>query len=182
MDQTENRKSEIENRKWLNELPLDQAVQQLIQCCGSTNWAKTVAARRPYKDLEEVMQTAEEVWWQLDAADWLEAFKAHPKIGEKKAATAGTERTEAWSTSEQGGMNSASEHTSAQLAKLNREYEEKFGYIFIVCASGKSSDEMLTLLKERLPNEPNQELRIAASEQAKITQLRLTKLFSASLR
>lgn len=168
-----------ENLSWLNDLSATEAKQQLLQCCGSRLWAETVIARRPYKDFATLIQTSEDIWWQLDSNAWLEAFKSHPKIGEKKAAATGTARTESWSENEQSGMTKASEQTTETLAKLNSDYEQKFGYIFIVCASGKSSEEMLELLKSRLANEPAEELPIAAAEQAKITRLRLAKLIAA---
>jgi OHCU decarboxylase len=180
MDEVESRQSEISNLKWLNQLPFDDAIQQLIQCCGSRNWASGVVSKRPFRSLAEIIQTADEVWWQLDETDWLEAFKAHPRIGEKKADTAGTARSESWAKSEQAGMSSAHEQTAEKLARFNREYEAKFGYIFIVCATGKSPDEMLALLVERLQHDASDELPVAAAEQAKITKLRLAKLFSTA--
>lgn len=164
----------------LNQLTDDSAAAQLLQCCGSTRWAHGVATGRPYDDFDELAQTSDDLWWQLDEADWLEAFKAHPRIGEQKAETTGTAQSQSWSANEQQSMSSASDETTEKLARLNREYEAKFGYIFIVCATGKTSAEMLALLEERLANDAIEELSIAASEQAKITRLRLEKLLSAS--
>ena len=114
----------------------------------------------------------------MQTEDWLEAFRAHPKIGEKKAGTPQTQTEANWSAQEQSGMNAASVDTVARLAQANRQYEAKFGFIFIVCASGKSSAEMLSLLNHRLDNDPPAELAVAAQEQRKITRLRLEKLLS----
>jgi len=124
------------------------------------------------------MNEADRVWWSLDSTDWLEAFRAHPKIGEKKAAVTQSEQAEAWSAQEQSAIQNASSGTMAALAEGNREYEQRFGFIFIVSATGKSSEEMLTLLNQRLQNDPETELRFAAEEQLKITRLRLEKLLN----
>jgi len=142
-------------------------------------------AARPYTNLDDLKKTAEQVWWSLTAADWLEAFRSHPKIGAKKApaAASGDESTklasQKWSAQEQSGVTGASDETIQALAQLNRQYEETFGFIFIICASGKTSDEMLINLRSRLGNPLKKELHIAAAEQAKITALRLEKLLNA---
>lgn len=134
---------------------------------------------RPFEDTRELLLTADHVWWSLDALDWLEAFGAHPKIGEKKLAPEPSASSR-WAADEQSGASRASEETLASLTKANRDYERRFGYIYIVCATGKSAEEMLTLLQERLQNEPDMELRIAAEEQRRITHLRLGKLLNNS--
>lgn len=162
----------------LNELPPDEAAQEFRKCCGSKRWFETMIERRPFRSLEELTRTASDVWWSLNHDDWLEAFRSHPKIGEKKAAEPVSTQSQQWSGQEQSGMRDANDDTIDLLAQLNREYEAKFGYIFIVCATGKSADEMLALLRERLPNDPDKELPIAAAEQAKITELRLKKLIN----
>ena len=125
------------------------------------------------------MTKADRIWWSLDSEDWLEAFHSHPKIGEKKAAAPTAAEAQQWSEDEQSGIRNSVQLTLDELADLNRAYEEKFGYIFIVCASGKSSEEMLAILHDRLKNNAVEELRIAAAEQAKITELRLRKLLAA---
>ncbi len=132
--------------------------------------------RRPYESLDELTRAANDVWWALEQSDWLEAFHSHPKIGEKKAAAEVSSQSKQWSGQEQAGVQIASDETLDSLAQLNQDYEQKFGFIFIVCATGKSAAEMLELLRERLSNEPDAELRIAAAEQAKITEIRLKKL------
>jgi OHCU decarboxylase len=160
----------------LNALPENVAEAELLKCCGSTLWARRMAGERPFHDLQELLAKAESVWWALDAEDWLEAFSRHPKIGERESTRAQATAALKWSEQEQAGTNSADEETKRELAEGNREYEKKFGHIYIVCATGKSADEMLALLKERLGNERETELRNAAEEQRKITELRLRKL------
>jgi OHCU decarboxylase len=164
--------------EFLNSLPSSEAESQLLSCCGCARWAREVANARPFRDKAELFATADEVWWSLDSAGWLEAFRAHPRIGEKQAPRQTSARSLSWSEQEQSSVNESAVQTMQALASLNREYEEKFGYIFIVCATGKSSDEMLSILRERLKNDPADELRIAAAEQAKITRLRIEKLLN----
>ena len=123
-----------------------------------------------------MIESSNRNWWSFEPADWLEAFHSHPKIGEKKAAAAIAAESQKWSEDEQSGTREATAGTRAELAELNSVYEKKFGYIFIVCASGKSSEELLANLRERLQHDEDEELRIAAAEQAKITELRLRKL------
>jgi len=127
-----------------------------------------------------LIDKADRVWWSLQSDDWLEAFHSHPKIGEKKAAAPTAVEAQRWSEDEQSGIRNSAQQTLDALAELNRTYEEKFGYIFIVCASGKSSEELLAILCARLQNNLAEELRIAAAEQAKITELRLRKLLTVS--
>ena len=160
----------------LNRLGEDEARAALAQCCGSGRWVSEMLARRPFAGREALLRTSDRVWWSLDERDWLEAFRSHPRIGEKKAEAGQTERERRWSAGEQAGMGTAAEQTRAAIADGNRQYEERFGYIYIVCASGRSADEMLQLLRERLGNCPETEIRVAAAEQARITRLRLEKL------
>jgi 2-oxo-4-hydroxy-4-carboxy-5-ureidoimidazoline decarboxylase len=143
----------------------------LLECCGSAHWVRQMLAARPFESHANLEATASQVWWRLEPADWLEAFSKHPKIGEKG-------KVSQWSAQEQSGMDSAAAKIANRLADLNCAYYEKFGWIFIVCATGKSAQEMLGLLEARLPNRPEEELRIAAAEQDKITHLRLRKLLS----
>lgn len=159
----------------LNALSREKALEAFKQCCGSLKWARRMVEERPFEDMRELLLMADHVWWSLDAQDWLEAFSAHPKIGEKKAAAEASTFSR-WSEDEQAGARRAANETLATLTKANHDYERRFGYIFIVCATGKSAEEMLALLQERLQNEPATELRIAAEEQRRITHLRLEKL------
>jgi OHCU decarboxylase len=159
-----------------NSLPLARAEAALLDCCGSVPWAKSVATQRPYTDVTALYQTADAVWRNLGRAGWLEAFGRHPQIGEKAAS--GSVASRQWSEGEQAGAHSAAETTIERLAEGNRAYREKFGYIFIVCATGKSANEMLAILGERLHNDPGRELHIAAEQQRLITRLRLKKLLA----
>jgi OHCU decarboxylase len=160
----------------LNLLSPEEAESEFLKCCGSRRWARQMAGARHFASFNELSETAERVWWTLGPHDWQEAFRNHPKIGEQRAEASTPDEAKRWSEAEQSGIRQAAAQTMKALAELNRKYEDKFGYIFIVCASGKSSEEMLAILRERLANNPDEELRIAAAEQAKITRLRLQKL------
>lgn len=160
----------------LNALPEREAEAEFLKCCGSALWARRMAGERPFQDFQVLLAKADAVWWALDAEDWLEAFSRHPKIGEKEAARTQAEGARVWSEQEQAGISAAEEETKLELSAANREYERKFGYIYIVCATGKTADEMLSILKERLQNDADRELRVAAEEQRRITHLRLQKL------
>lgn len=160
----------------LNSLSPQEAETEFLKCCGSTNWARRMVEQRPFADVAELVSKADDHWQSLAAEDWLEAFRSHPKIGEKKAEQTQSETARTWSEQEQAGTTDSAMETMQSLAAGNREYEKKFGHIFIVCASGKTADEMLSILSDRLNNDADSELRIAAEEQRKITQLRLEKL------
>ena len=166
----------IQSISRINELSEAQATAEFLKCCGSDEWARRMSGARPFSNSDQLSSKADEIWWNLNEEDWLEAFRAHPKIGEKKAAAAQSAEAEAWSAQEQSDTERAAAETKAALADGNREYEQRFGFIFIICATGKSAEEMLAALKGRLLNDPETELRIAADEQRKITQLRLRKL------
>ncbi|MDQ3134816.1 MAG: 2-oxo-4-hydroxy-4-carboxy-5-ureidoimidazoline decarboxylase [Acidobacteriota bacterium] len=162
----------------LNSLTPQEAADELQKCCGSTRWAGRVSALRPFRDVPELLATADRIWGELSREDWLEAFRSHPKIGEQKASPNVSGDAQCWSEREQAAARAAAPETLATLAAANRVYEDKFGYIFIVCATGKTAGEMLTLLEARLDNDPDSELRIATEEQRRITQLRLQKLLN----
>ena len=162
----------------LNELTAQNAESEFLKCCGSGGWAQAMAAARPFATEEELLAKADDISASLADEDWLQAFRAHPKIGEKKAVTVQSLQEQSWSSQEQSAIQSASADTVAQLAEGNHKYEKKFGFIFIVCASGKSSAEMLAILNNRLDNDPRTELSAAAQEQHKITRLRLEKLLN----
>jgi OHCU decarboxylase len=159
----------------INELSEAQATAEFLKCCGSDEWAKRMSDARPFPNWYEFSSKADEIWWNLDAEDWLEAFRAHPKIGEKKAAATQTAQAQQWSANEQSESQKAAE-TKAAVAEGNRDYEQRFGFIFIICATGRSAEEILAALNARLKNDAETELRVAAEEQQKITQLRLRKL------
>jgi OHCU decarboxylase len=168
----------IQSLNRLNGLSANDADAEFLKCCGSKRWAQGMTQARPFATLNDVLAEAERVWLSLNEADWLEAFRAHPKIGERKAATAQSAEAQKWSAQEQSGVTQASASTISELAERNREYEDRFGFIFIVCASGKSSEEMLAIINERIRNDAETELRAAAAEQSKITRLRLEKLLN----
>lgn len=168
-----------EKLEQLNDASTKIAEKQFLDCCGSNNWAQKMAEARPFSDVAELIGQAEKIWQSLNAKDWLEAFAAHPKIGAKKAAPAQQAQSAKWSEGEQAGTQTAAESVLNQLAEANRLYENRFGFIFIVCATGKSAEEMLELCRNRLGNETNAEIRIAAEEQRKITEIRLKKLIES---
>lgn len=150
----------------------------LLRCCGSTAWAEKMLHMPPAEDLIDLFEDAEEAWYKCSEEDWKEAFAHHPKIGDMDALRKKFS-SDKFASSEQDSVNKASEQTLVSLANGNRRYEEKFGYIFIVCAAGKSAEEMLALLNARLNNDLEEELKIAMDEQNKITKLRLQKLFES---
>jgi len=196
-----------------NALPTGEAEARLFSCCASSDWARRMAAARPFGSFRELADEADRVWRSLSREGWLEAFAAHPKIGNvagtglaglhpppnsengtdlfnrssqqstergKNKSVANSQRFHAWSREEQGGTRGASPETLANLADANRDYEERFGHVFIVCASGRNAAEMLALAQARLGNDPATEIAIAAEEQRKITRLRLEKLLAAT--
>lgn len=169
-----------ENLARLNALDAAEAKKELLKCCGSTGWARALVAQRPFGETQELLTAADDIWRNLSKRDWLEAFAAHPQIGgRRKAAREQEAQAAAWSEQEQSGARDAEGATLDELGKFNRIYEEKFGHIFIVCATGKTAVEMLALLRARLPNDASIELSNAAEEQRKITRLRLEKLLTA---
>jgi len=161
--------------KRLNELPRDEAISELMQCCGAHLWAEAMASARPFPTRGIFMQTADALWYAMTPEDWVEAFQEHPRIGERAAATAATRHAE-WSEEEQAGARFASEDTLSELARLNHEYEERFGHVFLICATGRNADEMLASLRERIDHSVADEMRTAAEEQCKIMRIRLEKM------
>jgi 2-oxo-4-hydroxy-4-carboxy-5-ureidoimidazoline decarboxylase len=160
--------------RW-NHLPAEAAVLEIISCCGSAAWASELVARRPFKDESSLVTASDEIWNRLEAQDWLDAFSKHPRIGERKAPHMASTRSAEWSAQEQQSVSAANEEARSALTEANQEYERRFGRVFIVCATGKSTIEMLDLLRRRLQNDDPTELRAAAEEQRKITNIRLRK-------
>jgi OHCU decarboxylase len=160
----------------LNGLAATEAEAELLACCGARAWAQRLAAACPFADLAGLLAAAERIWWELDPADWRQAFAAHPRIGESRAKEPGDQRGSQWSAEEQSGARSATSSVLADLAAANRAYEARFGHVFLICATGRSAGQMLEALRERMGNDPETELSVAAGEQAKITRLRLEKL------
>ena len=160
----------------LNTMETAACETSLRQCCGSTEWARRLSRARPFANVAVLLEASDRIWNDLSPDDWLEAFRSHPRIGQKKAAAAATARERSWSSAEQSGMDDAGDAVRSELSRMNDEYERRFGYIFLINATGKSPEQMLAALRERLGNPPESELRIAAGELAAITRLRLLKL------
>ncbi len=166
----------------LNALAVGAAARAFLRCCGSTRWARLMAEARPFASADAMAGRADAIWLSLDPSDWLEAFAAHPQIGEGPSARCdpdpdrGAARPGAWSDQEQAGVAGAPGQTRRRLAEVNRDYQARFGYIFIACATGRTGDEMLAMLEMRMRHDRAEELATAAAEQRKITQLRLIKL------
>jgi 2-oxo-4-hydroxy-4-carboxy-5-ureidoimidazoline decarboxylase len=148
----------------------------LTACCGASRWVERMLARRPFGSADALLTAARDEWFALAEADWREAFAHHPRIGDREALRARFPATAHLSEREQSGVAGAADDVLEALAGANRDYEARFGYIFIVCATGKTAEEMLALLRDRLGNDAADEIRIAAAEQARITALRLQSL------
>ena len=159
-----------------NNLDKSEVSKELEKCCVSKKWIVKLANHHPFESKEALLEIATKEWQTCNTDDFLEAFKGHPKIGNVSSLRAKYGNTKAWAGNEQAGVNIAPEEILLGLAEGNRDYEEKFGFIFIVCATGKRADEMLKLLQDRLPNPLDIEIKIAAKEQDKITRIRLSKL------
>jgi 2-oxo-4-hydroxy-4-carboxy-5-ureidoimidazoline decarboxylase len=162
----------------LNTLSPESCEAALLKCCGSSNWSGQMTRLRPFESIEELITTSDKVWSACTKSDALEAFSHHPKIGTLKNLGKKFASTKEWAGKEQAGAAAGSRETLEALAEGNKRYEGKFGFIFIICATGKSATEMLTNLEKRLTNDAETELRIASAEQNKITHLRLEKLLS----
>ena len=161
----------------LNQLSTDEAQAAFTRCCGASRWASQMVTRRPYSNLESILQAADDAWNTMENEDFLEAFSHHPKIGASlESLKEKFAPTKTWSSNEQESVASASDETILALRDANVAYEERYGFIFIVCATGKSAEEMLGILNSRMGHTYDEEIQIAAQEQAKITRLRLEKL------
>ena len=160
----------------LNALPQEQAEARFRDCCAADPWVQGMVDNRPYVSRDAMLTQSQRLWPILTEQDWLQAFEAHPKIGDVDSLRRKYASTKALASSEQAGARQAPEAVLQRLKADNDAYQEKFGFIFIVCATGKSAGKMLELLEQRLPNTREQEIRNAAREQAKITEIRLEKL------
>ncbi len=164
------------NLSKLNKYAPKEAFEAFMQCNTSEKWCESMEKNRPYTDYQSILNSADEYWGKSTDKDLLQAFEGHPEIGDVSTLREKYRNTEKLAGHEQSGVNTATENTLQSLSQGNKEYKEKFGFIFIVCASGKSAGEMLTLLLARLPNSRKEELKNAAKEQRKITHVRLEKL------
>lgn len=160
--------------EWLNNLSVEEARTELFRCCGSTRWAEQVSLGRPFVTEQALLQTAFASWRALTPSDWLEAFSHHPRIGDRE--TLSKRFSSDWASNEQSGMALVGEEFLQEFERLNAEYESKNGFIFLICATGKRTDEMLKSLRERLSQDRESELKTAAGEQEKIMEMRIRKL------
>jgi 2-oxo-4-hydroxy-4-carboxy-5-ureidoimidazoline decarboxylase len=160
----------------LNRANREEATRILARCCGASRWVDTMLAHRPFADAAALRRAADAAFVRLGESDWLEAFSQHPKIGDAASLRAKFIANGQWSAEEQSGTTGAGEDVIAALAEGNAAYQERFGFIYIVCATGRSAAEMLADLRRRLNHTRAQELAIAAAEQRRITHLRLAKL------
>jgi len=160
--------------RW-NSLPREEAAREILACCGSETWAASMASKRPIHDEVSLIETSDAIWQGLGESGWLEAFRSHPRIGESHAEKTAAPQSSVWSEQEQRQAASADEAIKLALKWGNREYEQKFGRIFIVCATGKSASEILEILRRRLHNDEARELQQAAEEQRQIMNIRLNK-------
>ena len=145
----------------------------MLACCGATRWAEAMAAARPLTRIAALSETADRIWSTMQEADWLQAFACHPRIGERKVHTTG--QSAAWSKQEQASAATTSDRILLELSEKNALYEQRFGFTYIVCATGKSAEEMLAILTRRLNSDRQTELREAAEQQRQIMQIRLGK-------
>lgn len=160
----------------LNSLPPQRAADVFTACCGAHRWVSAMVERRPYSSIDDVIQAGNEIWRSTSERDWREAFAHHPRIGESRSAVTQDARASMWSSGEQSHAATADADIQRQLAGVNAEYEDRFGYIYIVCAAGRTARDLLDIARARVGNDPRDEIRIAADEQRKITELRLHKL------
>lgn len=158
--------------RW-NQADQAAALEAMLACCASKRWAAAMVALRPIGNVEQLSEAADRVWRTMQEPDWLEAFACHPRIGERKAAAAG--QSAAWSRQEQSQTSTAGQRVLAELAEGNQLYVQRFGFTYIVCATGKSAEEMLVILNRRLAATRDAELREAAEQQRQIMQIRLGK-------
>lgn len=164
--------------RW-NALPFEDAAEEILPCCGSKAWARAMALRRPIRDETALLAACDEVWKNLPSSDWMEAFASHPRIGESHGPASASQRSAGWSKTEQQKVSGAEEEVKFALAEGNRAYEKRFNRIFIVCATGKSAPEILEILRRRLQNDDNAELRETVEQQRQIMHIRLKKLLSS---
>lgn len=163
---------------WFNELPARAAQQALLECCSAPKWAQQMAAARPYSCAPDAVRQSSVIVATLTVTDLGAALAGHPRIGERPDAVAGTRQAADWSRQEQSGVDADDEATGLALAEANRQYEQRFGHIYLVCAAGRTGAELLGLLRDRLQNDPEAEWQVVRSELQKINALRLQRLMA----
>ncbi len=166
------------NVRHINTMPRNELLIEFKKCCGSSAWVERMVNSRPFYDVESLHEVSDKIWKGLSSKDYLEAFTHHPQIGDVDSLKKRFSNTANWAEKEQQGASQATDDVLLALKTGNDKYLKRFGFIFIVCATGKTAGEMLDLLTNRLPNDKAIELHVAAAEQNKITHLRLDKLLS----
>jgi OHCU decarboxylase len=159
-----------------NRMSEEEAISPVLACCGSRSFAARLAQHRPLADVDSLLSAADAIWWSLGESDWLEAFACHPRIGQPPSNA--SHQFSRWSMDEQAKARSAGAAAAQSIAAKNLEYEQRHGFIYIVCASGRSAEELLAILERRLNNSTEEELREAAENQRQITHLRIRKWLS----
>jgi 2-oxo-4-hydroxy-4-carboxy-5-ureidoimidazoline decarboxylase len=163
----------------LNALPAAEAAEHLRACCGSSRWVEAMLARRPFARVDQLLAAADDAWQATGPKDWDEAFAHHPRIGERQATAPVSATAGAWSAGEQAAAGGAGAAVRAALVEANTAYERRFGRIYLVCAAGRSAEELLADVAARMRNDPEREREVAVEEQRKITRLRLNTLIGA---
>jgi allantoicase len=162
----------------VNAMTHGEARAALQDCCGAPRWLGGMLSERPFDSAEALFAASEKAFSTLSREDWLEALRHHPRIGERKADRTQSAQSSAWSAKEQSGIDEAGRAELAEMARLNRDYENRFGFVFLICATGRTLTEMTAALRQRLTNDPDTELAVAAAEHRRITKLRLEKLLT----
>ena len=164
--------------RW-NNLEVEGAAREILPCCGSAMWANALSSQRPFATAEDLLLASDSVWRDLPEAAWQQAFDSHPRIGERRPGGAASSQSLAWSDQEQSAATLAHADAATRLAEVNRRYEDRFGRIFIVCANGRSAEEILQIANTRMSHDHATELREAGEQQRQITQLRLRRWLGA---
>ncbi|KAG5180412.1 putative OHCU decarboxylase [Tribonema minus] len=159
----------------LNALPPQRARAELLRCCTCNRWADEVLRHMPFSSESQARNTLDACWAAMGPQEWLEAFSAHPRIG---AGGGDHKKPSGWEAEEQKGAATAGQQVLQGLREWNRKYDDKFGFVFLICATGKSADEMLAALRARYHHHASTEMAVAAEEHRKITQIRFTKLLA----
>jgi 2-oxo-4-hydroxy-4-carboxy-5-ureidoimidazoline decarboxylase len=164
----------------LNELPAPAATAELLACCSASSWAERMAAGRPYRSADDAIGQSAMIVASMTVTELAGALAGHPRIGERTEAGRGPPRSASWSAQEQSGVNDADAQTARALAESNREYERRFGHIYLVCASGRTGAQLLSVLRSRLGNDASAEWQVVRSELQKINEVRLRKLLAGA--
>jgi OHCU decarboxylase len=162
----------------LNALPSVDAAEQLRSCCGSVRWVEAMVAARPFATLDDLLAASERIWWTTAPEDWHEAIASHPRIGETATRAQVSETARGWSVNEQEAVAASEASVRQELATAIQEYERRFGWIYVVFATGRGAPDLLDDVRARLDNDPEREQVIMAREQLAIMQLRIRKMLA----